>query len=46
MGWTIDGIPVEYVARETPPTLTRGDEITLPLLFVDEIAADAGDVNQ
>jgi hypothetical protein len=46
MGWTIDGIPVEYVARQTPPTLTRGDEVTLPLLFVDEIAADAGDVNQ
>jgi hypothetical protein len=33
--WTIDDIPVEYVARETPPTLTRGAEVTLPLLFRD-----------
>jgi hypothetical protein len=33
MPWTIDGIEIEHVRRETPPTLTAGDEIDLPLLF-------------
>lgn len=35
MPWEIDGIPAEHVTRETPPTLTRGTEVTLPLLFQD-----------
>jgi hypothetical protein len=35
MPWEIDGIPAEHVTRETPPTLTRASEVTLPLLFQD-----------
>lgn len=33
MTWTIDGIKVQHVADDQLPTLTRGDEVTLPLLF-------------
>jgi len=33
MPWSIADTPVSFVGRETLPTLTRGDEITLPLIF-------------
>ena len=40
MTWTIDDIPVSFVGDSTPPTLTRGSEITLPCVLVADADAE------
>lgn len=37
MSWSIADIDVDFVADPSPQTVTRGTEVTLPLLFADSV---------
>lgn len=48
MSWSIGDIDVDFVADSSPQTITRGDEITLPVLFADSVVvtSEAGGASQ